>query len=84
MLESMLVTHASSSQEGIKPIAHCSNQTHYTLSYLEIMKSCSWVLIECESQLESSPKFKILNRRERKRYRCYDLSWYYTTCYAQL
>ena len=62
MLESTFVTHAGPSQEGIEPIVHCSNQTHYTLSYLEIMKS----QIECELQLESSPKFKILNKRERK------------------
>jgi hypothetical protein len=41
MLESMFVTHAGPSQEGIEPIRHCSNRTHCTLSYLEIMKSCS-------------------------------------------
>ena len=41
MLELMLVTHPGPSQEGIEPIVHCNNRTHYTLSYLEIMKSCS-------------------------------------------
>ena len=34
MLESMLVTHAGPSQEGLEPTIHCSNYTHYTLSYL--------------------------------------------------
>jgi hypothetical protein len=44
MWESMLVTHAGPSQEGIEPIVHCSNRTHYTLSYLEIMEV---MLIAC-------------------------------------
>ena len=34
MLESTLVTHAGPSQEGIEPVVHCSNRTHYTLKLL--------------------------------------------------
>ena len=42
ILESMLVTHVGPSQEGIEPTVPCNNTlTHYTLSYIEIMKLCS-------------------------------------------
>jgi hypothetical protein len=39
MLESMLVAHVGPSQEGIEPIVHCSNRTHYTL------KPCPHLLV---------------------------------------
>ena len=54
MLESMFVTHAGPSQEGIEPILHCNNQNPL---YSKLFRNNKVMLIGCESQLESNLKF---------------------------